>query len=108
MLSNFIWVISVVSEAFLPISIVVDASSLITWFDNVSRSPTGLIVIVKVPVTSLSPPFAVPPSSDSVTLTLAAPNIFSSGVNVKVPLESIDGATENKVASSGVKENESD
>jgi hypothetical protein len=60
------------------------ASSFTVWFApavNTGTSLTPLIVIVKFCAVEVStPPFAVPPSSDSVTVIDATPLMFAAGV----------------------------
>ena len=47
--------------------------------------------IVKVRVLVATPPFAVPPESWAVTVTVASPTTFKAGVKVSVPLALIAG-----------------
>src|SRR6266568_2316080 len=63
----------------------------------VGGSLTGLIVIVNVTGAEVStPPFAVPPLSCSVTVTVALPNAFGAEVKVSTPAAEIAGCTEKR------------
>ena len=59
----------------------------IICFENSSST-----VIVNVTTNVSIPPFAVPPSSESFTVTKATPTKSEAGVNVSVPEVSMDGA----------------
>src|ERR1043165_2074567 len=61
---------------------------------NDGASLTAVTWIVKVIGADMSlPPFAVPPSSCSVTVTMASPFAFGAGANVSTPAGEIDGCT---------------
>ena len=57
---------------------------------------TGRIVKVNDAVVESSPPFAVPPLSRAVTVTVAEPFASAAGVNVSVPSAATAGAAANK------------
>ena len=59
---------------------------------SVGASFTLLMVIEKSCVPVLSPPFAVPPLSVTVTVNVAVPKAFAVGVKVRLPLVSIAGS----------------
>src|SRR5207248_2449971 len=62
---------------------------------NDGASLTGLTVMVNVCGAEVStPPFAVPPLSCSVTVTVAVPLASGAGVKVRTPLGEIDGCDE--------------
>ena len=59
---------------------------------KLGASFTGFTVMVKVFVSLVSsPPLAVPPSSWSVTLIVAAPLALSAGMKLSVPLGATEG-----------------
>ena len=65
-------------------------------FVNDGASLTAVTVIVKVCGAEVStPPFAVPPLSLAVTVTVAEPLASAAGVKVSVPFELTAGCTEN-------------
>ena len=70
-------------------------------------SLTPVTVILKVCTTDVStPPLAVPPSSLSLTLTVATPKAFLAGVKVSVPVAgSIVGSSANNSGLSTVTTN---
>ena len=53
---------------------------------TVGASFTGVTVTWKLTRTLSTPPFAVPPSSRTVTVTVATPLASPAGVNVSVPV----------------------
>jgi hypothetical protein len=60
-------------------------------------SLTPVMVMVNVTASLVSsPPFAVPPLSESETVTVAVPNWFGAVVNVSRPVASMDGCTANR------------
>src|SRR5688500_12794004 len=60
----------------------------------VGPSLTAVTVMVNVCAAEVStPPFAVPPLSDRVTVTVAVPVALSAGVKESTPVEVIDGCT---------------
>ena len=60
--------------------------------------PPGVINILNVWLGDwLSPPLAVPPSSEIETVTVAFPNLVASGVKVSVPEELMAGWELNNV-----------
>src|SRR5437867_4695821 len=62
---------------------------------NDGSSLTAVTVRVNVCGDEVSePPFAVPPLSDSVTVTVALPNAFAAVVKVSTPLGESAGCTE--------------
>src|SRR5437667_6221197 len=68
-------------------------------FVNDGASLTALTVTANVCAADVStPPLAVPPLSMSETVMVAEPFAFAAGVYVKVPVELIAGAEENKPA----------
>ena len=89
---NLKWVIAVLSRTLRLTLMVVVASSWIEAGRVMDGwSAASLMVIVKVPVASLSPPLSVPPVSVSVTVTDVLPYLFAAGVNARVPLAFIVG-----------------
>ena len=53
---------------------------------NVGASFTEVTVTVKVFVTESTPPFAVPPSSRTITVMVALPKLFVTEAKVSVPV----------------------